>query len=166
MPTTNIYIYIYSAVKRSWLIASKIKIIVYIIYMCVLCIFILYIIYIVLHVCSIFVWMMIKIQWLPLIWNGKSLILFIWRYLFYLCYLFDLGLVLKFLFSFAIYIYIIFTIYYLADENTSNENQQKSNDMQVLYLYIIIVLYFNLTKKCTTFSPSNNKRTHLIYNWS
>ncbi len=25
-----------------------------------------------LHVCSIFVWIMIKMQWLPLILNGKS----------------------------------------------------------------------------------------------
>ncbi len=71
-----------------------------------------------------------------------SLILFIWIYSFDLFYLFDLGLVLKLQFSFVIYIYIIFTFCYLADtfiqigkrltneDNRSNQNQQKSNNMQ------------------------------------
>ncbi len=37
--------------------------------------------------------------------------------IYFMCvtYLFDLGLVLKFLFSFVIFIYIIFTFCYLAD---------------------------------------------------
>ncbi len=47
--------------------------------------------------------------------HRQSLILFIWRNLLYSCYLFDLGLVLKFQFSFVIYIYIIFKFCYLAD---------------------------------------------------
>ncbi len=63
-----------------------------------------------LNVCSIFVWMMIKMQWLPLILMERAQTkpyFFIWRDLFDLCYLFDLGLVLTFQFSFFIYIYII-----------------------------------------------------------
>ncbi len=69
----------------------------------------------------------------------QSLILFIWRCLFYLCYLVDLQLVLKFQISFVIYIYIIFT-FYLAEafiqsdlqidhnliDNRSNQNQQRA----------------------------------------
>ncbi len=57
--------------------------------------------------------------------------------------LFDFGLVLKFQFSLVIYIYIIYTFCYLADafiqkrltneDNISNQNQQKSNNMQVQY---------------------------------
>ncbi len=60
---------------------------------------------------------------------------------FILCYIFDLGLVLKFQFSFVVYIYIIFTLCYLADAFIQSnlqmrtteaiKNQQKSNN--VLY---------------------------------
>ncbi len=53
---------------------------------------------------------MIKMQWLPLILmeeRRQSLILFM-RDLFYLCYLIDLDLVLKFQFSFVIYIYTLY----------------------------------------------------------
>ncbi len=47
--------------------------------------------------------------------HRQSLMLFIWRYLLYLCYLFIwFGHVLKFLFSFVIYIYIIFKFGQLA----------------------------------------------------
>ncbi len=33
---------------------------------------------------------------------------------------------------------------------------------KVLYWYIIVVLYFNFTKKRAAFCPSNNRRTLLI----
>ncbi len=99
------------------------------------------------HVCSIFVWIVIKMQWLPLILNGKSTdkaLVCLYEEISFICvtYLFDLELVLKFKFSFVIYIYIIFTFCYLVgfypkrltnEENRSNQNQQKSNNMQVLY---------------------------------
>ncbi len=87
---------------------------------------------------------MIKMQWLPLILNGKStgqgVILFIWRD-FFICvtYLFDLGLVLKFKFSFVIYIYILYFSRCFYPKRLTNKyieaikNQQKSNNMQVLY---------------------------------
>ncbi len=73
-----------------------------------------------LHVCSSFDWIMIKMQWLPLILNGKSTdkaLFCLYEEIDFICvtYLFDLGLVLKFQFSFVIYIYIIFTFCYLAD---------------------------------------------------
>ncbi len=60
-----------------------------------------------LHVCSIFVWIMIKMQWLPLILNGKStdkafFCLYEERAFICVIYLFDLELVLKFKFSFVI----------------------------------------------------------------
>ncbi len=63
---------------------------------------------------------MIKIQWLPLILNGKSedkalFCLYEEIYLIWVTYLFDFGLILKFKFCFVIYIYIIFTFCYLAD---------------------------------------------------
>ncbi len=66
---------------------------------------------------------------------------FVYMKRFLLCYLFDLGLVLKFQFSFVVYIYIIFTLWYLADAFIQSnlqmrtieaiKNQQKSNN--VLY---------------------------------
>ncbi len=66
---------------------------------------------------------------------------FVYMKRFLLCYLFDLGLVLKFQFSFVVYIYIIFTLCYLADAFIQSnlqmrtieaiKNQQKSNN--VLY---------------------------------
>ncbi len=97
-----------------------------------------------LHVCSIFVWIMIKMQWLPLILNGKSTdkaLFCLYEEISFICvtYLFDLGLVLKFKFSFVIYIYILLfsRCFYpkrLTNKyNRSNQNQQKSNNMQVLY---------------------------------
>ncbi len=71
-----------------------------------------------LHVCSIFVWMMIKMQWLPLILNGKNtdkalFCLYEEIYFIGVNYLFDLGIVLKFPFSFVIYIHIIFTVHFV-----------------------------------------------------
>ncbi len=71
-----------------------------------------------LHVCSIFVWILIKMQWLPLILNGKSTykaLVCLYEEIYLICftYLFDLERVLKFLFSFVIY--IIFTFCYLAE---------------------------------------------------
>ncbi len=60
-----------------------------------------------LQVCSIFVWIMIGMQWLPLILNGKnrdSALFCLYWDIYFICYLFDLGLVLKFQFSFVIYI--------------------------------------------------------------
>ncbi len=97
-----------------------------------------------LHVCSIFVWIVIKIQWLPLILNGKSTdkaLFCLYEEIHFICvtYVFDLGLVLKFQFSFVIYIYILLfsRCFYpkrlTNEENRSNQNQQKSNNMQVLY---------------------------------
>ncbi len=67
-----------------------------------------------LHVCSIFVWMMIEMQWLPLILNGQSkdkAVFCLYGEINFICvtYLFDLGFVLKFLLNCAIYIYIICT---------------------------------------------------------
>ncbi len=71
-----------------------------------------------LDVCSIFV-RMIKMQSLPLIINGKSTdkVLFcLYEEIYFICvYLFYLGLVLKFLFSFVICIYIILKCCYLAE---------------------------------------------------
>ncbi len=83
-----------------------------------------------LHVCSIFVWIMIKMQWLPLILKGKSTdkaLLYLYEEIYFLCvtYLFDLGLVLKFQFSFVIYIYIIFTFCYLADAFIQSDLQMR-----------------------------------------
>ncbi len=61
-----------------------------------------------LHVCCIFVWMMIKMQWLPLILNGKStekFLVCLYKEIYFICItcLFDLGFVLKFQFSFVIF---------------------------------------------------------------
>ncbi len=51
-----------------------------------------------------------------LILNGKSTFC-LYEEIYFICvtYLFDLGLVFKFLFSLVIYIYIIFKLCYLAD---------------------------------------------------
>ncbi len=54
-----------------------------------------------LHVCSIVVWIMIKMQLFPLILNGKSTdkaLFCLYEDIYFICviYLFDLGLVLKF----------------------------------------------------------------------
>ncbi len=60
-----------------------------------------------LQVYSIFVWIMISMQWLPLILNGKSTdsaLFCLYGEIYFICYLFDLRLVLKFKFSFVIYI--------------------------------------------------------------
>ncbi len=100
-----------------------------------------------LHVCSIFVWIMIKMQRFPLILNEKSTdktLFCLYEEISFICvtYLFDLRFVLKLQFSFVIYIYIIFTLFFSRrfyakrltnEENRSNQNQQKSNNMQVLY---------------------------------
>ncbi len=84
-----------------------------------------------LHVCSIFVWiMMIKMQWLPLILNGKSTdkaLFCLYEEVSFICvtYLFVLELVLKFLFSFVIYIYIVFTFCYLAEAFIQSDLQMR-----------------------------------------
>ncbi len=61
-----------------------------------------------LHVRCIFVWMMIKMQWLSLILNGKSTdkaLVCLYEEISFICVtcLFDLGFVLKFQFSFIIF---------------------------------------------------------------
>ncbi len=71
-----------------------------------------------LHVYSIFVWIMIKMQWFPLILNEKNTqtkpyFVYMKRFiLFALLIYFYVELVLKFQFSFVIYICIIFTFCY------------------------------------------------------
>ncbi len=53
-----------------------------------------------LHLCSIFVWIVIKIQWLPLILNGKRTgKTFVYMKRFILFVLIDWGFVLKFQFT-------------------------------------------------------------------
>ncbi len=73
----------------------------------------------------------------------KPYFVYMKRFILFVTYLFDLGFVLKFKFSFVIYIYIIFTFLLFSrhfypkrltnEDNRSNQNQQKSNNMQVLY---------------------------------
>ena len=131
-----------------------------------------------LHVCSIFVWIMIKMQWLPLILNGKSTdkaLFCLYEEIYFICvtYLFDLGLVLKFQFSFVIYIYILFKFCHLADAFIQSDLQMrtieaiKTNKRAIICkCYIsILQLYFSFMKKFTAFRPNNNKRTHLIHNF-
>ncbi len=66
-----------------------------------------------LHVCSIFVWIMIKMQWLPLILNGKSTdkAFCLYEEIYFICvtYLFDLELVfnLVLLFTFTLYLHLV-----------------------------------------------------------
>ncbi len=62
----------------------------------------------ILYVCSIFVWIVIKMLWLHLILNGKSTnkaLFCLYEEIYFICvtYLFDLGFVLKFQFSFVIF---------------------------------------------------------------
>ncbi len=47
------------------------------------------------------------------------------RFILFVTYLFDLGFVLKFQFSFVIYIYIIFTFYYLAEAFIQSDLQMR-----------------------------------------
>ncbi len=62
---------------------------------------------------------MIKMQWLPLILNGKSTdkaLFCLYEDIYFMCYLFIwFRTFLKFPFSFVIYIYIIFTLCYIAE---------------------------------------------------
>ncbi len=68
-----------------------------------------------LHACSIFVWIMVNIQWLRLILNGKStdkalFCLYEEIYLICVIYLFDLGLFyfnLVLLFTFTLYLNVV-----------------------------------------------------------
>ncbi len=81
-----------------------------------------------LHACSIFVWIMVNIQWLRLILNGKStdkalFCLYEEIYLICVTYLFDLGL---FYFNLVIYIYIIFKCSYLADAFIQSDLQTRT----------------------------------------
>ncbi len=64
--------------------------------------------------CSIFVWIMIKMQWMPLIINGKTTgkaLVCLYEKIYFICiiYLFDLGLVLEFLILFCYLTYFNFT---------------------------------------------------------
>ncbi len=59
-----------------------------------------------LHACSIFAWMMIKMQWLPLILNGKTTDKAL--FCFYEDFYFIWDLFKHFQFRFVIYIYILF----------------------------------------------------------
>ncbi len=70
-------------------------------------------------------------QWLLLILNGKSTdkaLFCLYEEIYFICvtYLFDLGLVLKFQFSFVIYIYIIFQFCYLADTFIQSDLQMRT----------------------------------------
>ncbi len=70
-------------------------------------------------------------QWLPLILNGKSTnkaLFCLYEEISLICvtYLFDLGLVLTFQFSFVIYIYIIFQFCYLADAFIQSDLQMRT----------------------------------------
>ncbi len=95
-----------------------------------------------LHVCSIFVWIVIKLQGFPLILKGKitdKALFYLYEDINFICvtYIFDLGLVFKFQFSF-IYIYILFSRRFYPkrltnEDNRSNQTKQKSNNMQVLH---------------------------------
>ncbi len=79
-----------------------------------------------LHVCSIFVWMMIQMQWLPLILNGKSkesYFVYMKRFILFVLLIY-LGLVLKFQFSFVID--IIFKCCYLAEVFIQSDLQMRS----------------------------------------
>ncbi len=92
---------------------------------------------------------MIKIQWLPLIINGKSTdkaLFCLYEEIYFICvtYLFDLGLVLKFQFSF---VYIIFKFCYLADTFILSDLQMrtieaiKTNKKAIIFkCYISILL--------------------------
>ena len=86
-----------------------------------------------LHVCSIFVWIMIKMQQLPRILNGKSTdkaLFCLYEEIYFICttYLFDLGLVLKLQFSFVIYIYILFKFCHLADAFIQSDLQMRTTE--------------------------------------
>ncbi len=72
-----------------------------------------------------------KMQWLTLILNGKSTdnaLFCLYEEIGFICvtYLFDLGLVLKFQFSFVIYIYIMFKLCYLADTFIQSDLQMRT----------------------------------------
>ncbi len=110
-----------------------------------------------LHECSIFVWMMIKMQRLPLILNGKSTdkaLFCLYEDIYFICviYLFDLGLLLKL--QFSLVIYIIFAFSHLADAFIQSDLQMrtmeaiKTNKRATCkcYISILLVLYFNFTK--------------------
>ncbi len=99
-----------------------------------------------LHVCSIFVWIMIKMQWLPLILNGKSTdkaLFCLYEEISVICvtYLFDLGLVLKCQFSFVIYIYIILKNVIQSDlQMRTNEAIKTNKRAMICKCYISILL--------------------------
>ncbi len=108
-----------------------------------------------LHECSIFVWMMIKMQRLPLILNGKSTdkaLFCLYEDIYFICviYLFDLGLVYIFIFifklQFSLVIYIIFAFSHLADAFIQSDLQMrtmeaiKTNKRATCKCYISIVL--------------------------
>ncbi len=80
-----------------------------------------------LHVCSIFVWIVIKLQGFPLILKGKitdKALFYLYEDIYFICvtYIFDLGLVFKFQFSF---IYITFT-FCLADGFIQSDLQMRT----------------------------------------
>ncbi len=78
-----------------------------------------------LYVCSICVWIMIKMQWLPLILNGKSTDKALFCLYEDICVIYLIwGFVLNFLFCFVIY--IIFTFCYLADAFVQSDLQMRT----------------------------------------
>ncbi len=82
-----------------------------------------------LHICSIFVCIMIKMQWLPIILNGKrsdKALFCLYEDINFICvtYLFYLGLVLKCQFSFL----FTYKLCYLADAFIQSDLQMRTID--------------------------------------
>ncbi len=71
------------------------------------------------------------------------------------------------LFTFTLYLHC-----FLADTFIQSDLQMRTIEVKInkramiCKCYIIIVLYFSFTKTRAAFRPSNNKRTHFIYNLS
>ncbi len=94
-----------------------------------------------LHVRSIFVWIMIKMQWLPLILNGKgadkALFFYMKRFILFVFFIYFIWGIFLNVNLVVICIYIIF-LFCLSKatkiriENRSNQSQQKSNNMKLL----------------------------------
>ncbi len=114
-----------------------------------------------LHVCSIFVWIVIKMQRFPLILNGKSTdktLFCLYEEIYFICvtYLFDMRFVLKLQFSFVFYIYIIFTFSFLADAFMQSDLQMrrieaiKTNKRAIIckcYISILLLCYSSVSQR-------------------
>ncbi len=110
-----------------------------------------------LYVCCIFVWIMIKMQWLPLILNGKStdkaLVVFMKRFILFVCNLFIwFGVVLKFQFSFVIFQF---------HKETCSNSLIKGH----LFNYCIICLESHFVKKLIKKSNREIKIVNRIKLW-